>query len=456
MSEIFAQSALLPDGWASNVRVTIGKTGRIDAVVPNQPAPSGQSQRVGILLPAPGNLHSHAFQRAMAGLTEHRRGKTGDSFWSWRDVLYRFIEHLNPDQLTAIASLLYVEMLEAGYASVGEFHYIHHQRDGGAYDNPAQMSLAIVEAAQATGMGLTLLPVYYAQAGLEGGALAGGQRRFGNDLESFSRLHEAARSAIATLPDAQIGVAPHSLRAVPAQALGALVDTYGDGPIHIHIAEQMREVRDVEAHLGARPVAWLLDNARVDQRWCLVHATHMNDGEATRLAASGAVVGLCPITEANLGDGIFAGAEFLKAGGRFGIGSDANVRVALAEELRSFEYSQRLRYQARNVVAGGGASTGRCLFDKTVAGSAQALARPTGKIKAGGLADLVALEDQALALDGLSGDAALDAWIFCADDRLVRDVWVAGRQVVTQGVHFARAPIGQKYRAVARQLRDLL
>ena len=455
MTTIFAQSALLPAGWASDVRVDIGEGGRIEAVNANQPAGNATWQ-AGILLPAPANLHSHAFQRAMAGLSEHRQAGGEDSFWSWRTLMYRFVELLTPEHLAAIAAQLYVEMLEAGYASVGEFHYLHHQPGGAPFNNPAQMALAIAQAAQETGIGLTLLPVFYAQSGLDGGALEGGQRRFGNDLESFARLHEAAWQAISPLPEARIGIAPHSLRAVPAVALGSLVDAYGDGPIHIHIAEQMREVEEVEARLGARPVAWLLDNAPVDQRWCLVHATHMNTDETGRVAASGATVGLCPITEANLGDGIFDGAAYFAAGGRFGIGSDSNVRVALAEELRSLEYSQRLRYQARNIAATDTASTGRRLFEQTATGSAHAIARPAGKIEAGGLADFVGLDSAALALDGLSGDAVLDAWIFCADDKLVRDVWVAGRQVVAQGRHFARAPIEKNYRAVCGQLRDLL
>lgn len=459
MTDIIAQNALLPTGWARDVCVTVGEDGRIVAVETNQPARSsstaGKTEHADILLPAPANLHSHAFQRAMAGLTERRQAGAADSFWSWRDLMYRFVGQLTPEHLAAIAAQLYVEMLEAGYASVGEFHYIHHQPGGQAYDNPAQMSLAIVDAARITGIGLTLLPVYYVQANMDGAGLDGGQRRFGNDLESFARLLDAARIAIDDLPGARLGIAPHSLRAVPAAALGALVGAHGDGPIHIHISEQQREVREVEAALGARPVAWLMDNAPVDERWCLIHATHMNAGETASVAASGAVVGLCPITEANLGDGIFDGDAYFKAQGRFGIGSDSNVRVALAEELRCLEYSQRLRYRARNVLAPDGGSTGRTVFERAATGGAQGMGRRSGKIEAGQLADLIGLDAGALALDGLSGDAVLDAWIFCADDRLVRDVWVAGRQVVAQGRHFARQAIEKRFRAVCGQLRDL-
>ncbi|HEV7372073.1 formimidoylglutamate deiminase, partial [Arenibaculum sp.] len=306
MAAIFAERALLPEGWAENVRVSIDDAGRIARVGTGTAAEPDDLALPGrVLLPAPANLHSHAFQRAMAGLTEHRAG-ADDDFWSWRTLMYRFLDRLTPERMEAVAALVYVEMLEAGYASVGEFHYVHHRPGGGAYDDRAEMSGRIVAAAAAAGIGLTHLPVLYARAGVDGAPLAGGQLRFGCDLDRFLRIVEGVRTAVARGPaDARVGVAPHSLRAVPPPMLADLVAAGTEGPIHIHIAEQTREVEDVEAAFGARPVAWLLDNAPVDERWCLVHATHMVPGETVALARSGAVAGLCPITEADLGDGVF-------------------------------------------------------------------------------------------------------------------------------------------------------
>jgi formimidoylglutamate deiminase len=305
---LWFEQALLADGWAKDVRFTIteGMIARVDTDVARQ---SGETAH-GPCLPGLPNLHSHAFQRAMAGLTEVR-GPAGDSFWTWRALMYRFVDRLGPDEVQAIAALAYMEMLETGSTRVGEFHYLHHDKDGGAYADPAEMAARIAAAADETGIGLTLLPVFYAHAGFGGVAPGEGQRRFIPDVDSYGQLVEASRAAVSGLPDAVVGIAPHSLRAVTGEELTAILPLAGANPIHIHIAEQTQEVDDCLAATGARPVRWLMNNAPVDKRWCLVHATHLNAMETERLAKSGAVAGLCPITEANLGDGVFPAHDFL-------------------------------------------------------------------------------------------------------------------------------------------------
>lgn len=453
MTTLFAPRALLPDRWAEDVRVTFDQTGRIVSVEPNAPVRAGdETLEDRVLVPALANVHSHAFQRAMAGLAEVRaRGR--ESFWSWRDLMYRFVERLDPDHIEAVTALVQVEMLEAGYASVGEFHYLHHQRDGTPYADVAETARRICAAAEETGIGLTLLPVFYAHGGPNAQPLADGQLRFGCDIERYARLLDAAEVAIAGLSDdARLGVAPHSLRAVTPQLLREAVSLRTGAPIHIHIAEQTREVDEIEAWLGARPVTWLLDNVPVDARWCLVHATHASPAEIEAVARTGAVAGLCPMTEANLGDGIFDAARFLAAGGEFGIGSDSNVRVALAEELRLLEYGQRLRDRERCVLAGAAGSTGARLFRVAAAGGARALGRDSGEIRPGFWADLAALDAGSLALFGRHGDALLDGWLFSGDDSLVTELWAAGRKVVEAGRHVRRAPIEARYRAALGQL----
>ena len=451
MTEVFARTALLPEGWADNVRVTFDADGLIDTIETGR-EPQADDVATDVLLPAPGNLHSHAFQRAMAGMTEHRSGSQ-DDFWSWRTLMYRFLDVLTPEAIEAVASLVYVEMLEAGYAAVGEFHYVHHQPGGGAYDNVAELSARIFAAARSTGIGLTHLPVLYSYGGADKAELAGGQLRFGCDLARFEDLHAAARTAMNDLPDdCTIGIAPHSLRATAPEQFERIVAISGTGPVHIHIAEQQKEVRDIQAWLGARPVEWLLGNAPVDGRWCLIHATHMNEAETQDMARCEAVAGLCPITEANLGDGAFNGNSFLGHGGRFGVGSDSNVRISLTEELRQLEYSQRQRHEARNVLAMAKQSTGRLLYDKMQDGGAAALGRNGGALQVGRLADIVAIDGDHLALCGLKGDQLLDGWIFAADDGLVRDLWSAGRHCVKQGRHVARQSVERAYRATMADL----
>ncbi len=441
-----AATALLPEGWARDVQIEVAE-GRIAQVWRDRPAPGAHA----CLLPAPVNLHSHAFQRAMAGLTE-RRTAGRESFWTWRDLMYRFVERLDPDQVEAIAAFAQVEMAEAGYAAVAEFHYLHHGTEGRPYADPAEMSARIVAAAQASGLGLTLLPVLYAQGGCDGRALAGGQRRFGTDLDGFARLHEGATRAVATLPDGRVGVAPHSLRAVSHEALAGAVALAPDGPLHLHLAEQTAEVDEVRAAYGARPVEWLLAHHDVDARWCLIHCTQMEPHETHSLAASGAVAGLCPVTEANLGDGIFDGARYLAAGGRWGVGTDSNVRISLAEELRLLEYGQRLMQLGRAILASDDRSAGRTLYEGALAGGAQAARRASGAIRVGDWADLVAPDMAAVDLEGRAGDAILDSWIFAKGG--VAEVWSAGRHIVTGGRHVARAAIEARYRSVMAALLD--
>lgn len=454
MTILWAAQALTEDGWQRNVRVEIGANGDIDSVTPDT-AQSGT--RVECLLPAPANLHSHAFQRAMAGLTERRGPDPRDTFWTWRQLMFRFLDHLTPEDVEAIAALVQMEMLEAGYAAIAEFHYLHHQPGGVEYDDIAELSARTAAAAQATGIGLTLLPVLYRYGGCDRRALKPGQVRFGNTQDRFTRLVEAAQDALRPLPqDTRLGIAPHSLRAVQPEDL-VFCRTLADGrPLHMHLAEQVEEVREVEEAFGARPVTWLLDNAEVDETWCLIHCTQMQPAETERLARMGAVAGLCPITEASLGDGIFDGVRYLEAGGRFGIGSDSNIRVALAEELRSLDHSQRLRDLSRAALARPPRSTGRVLWEEAARGGAQAAARPGGTIAAGRLADLVALDMATVDLQGLEGDVVLDALIFAGAGNPIADVWSAGRHVVRGGRHVARDEIVRNYQRSASRLRALL
>ncbi len=441
---IFANKALLISGWETDVRIAV-EDGRISSIVPHAKAEAGDVL-VDALLPSIANLHSHSFQRAMAGMTEVRAAGR-DSFWTWRELMYRFMDQLTPEQIEAFAALTFMEMQEAGFASVGEFHYVHHQIGGTHYDNIAELSNRIFEAAKITGIGLTHLPVLYTYGGAGETSLVEGQLRFGNDLDDFNALYEQAGSGLAQLSsDAKMGVAPHSLRATTPAHLKQFLALYNDGPVHMHISEQPKEVSDVEAWLGARPVEWLLDNADVNARWCLIHATHMTKAETLNMASTGAVAGLCPITESNLGDGIFNGADYLEAGGKFGIGSDSNINISMTEELRTMEYSQRLRDIARNVMVVGEGSVGHTLYTNAAMGGAQAMARDAGEIAVGKLADLVAIDSTAPALCALADDQLLDGLVFAAKDNVVTDLWSAGRYQVRKGKHIERDAILATYK----------
>jgi formimidoylglutamate deiminase len=454
MASLWFESALLPEGWARDVRLTAAD-GRIERVLSGV-APADGDERHGIALPGLANLHSHAFQRGLAGLTE-RRGSEGDSFWTWRELMYRFLERVGPDELEALAALAFAEMLEGGFTRVGEFHYLHHDRDGRPFADLGELAGRLAAAAARTGIGLTLLPTLYAHGGFGGAPPSERQRRFINDPERFARVVEASRSAVGALPGACVGVAAHSLRAVTPPELAQVVALARGGVIHIHIAEQLREVDDCLAWSGRRPVQWLLENAPVDERWCLVHATHATPAELQEVAARRAVVGLCPVTEASLGDGIFAAAAFFSGGGRFGIGTDSNIHIDAAEELRTLEYSQRLAQRARNVLAAApGASTGRSLFDAALAGGSQAL-QPAGSgpfgLAAGASLDVVTLAAGHPSLLGRQGDETLDSWIFAGDRGLIDCVWRAGLKLVSGGRHRDRDAIERRY---AQTLRALL
>ena len=450
MSVIFAERALLPDGWAANVTVEISADGRIARVRGDarpESANPAYSTRVPVLVPAACNLHSHTFQRAMAGLAE-RRGPTGrDSFWTWREIMYRFLDVLTPDEIEAVAAQAFIEMMEAGFCAVAEFHYLHHQPGGAPYNDIGELAQRIAAAASQTGIGMTLLPVYYQRGGVDDRPLAGGQLRFGNDLDRFARLLERSEKIAATLPaDTRTGVAPHSLRAASPDDIARLASLRAERPFHIHAAEQEIEVAEVKAAYGARPVELLIERCGVGPRWCLIHTTHMTPDETARLAGSGAVAGLCPVTEANLGDGIFDGANYVAAGGRLGVGSDSNIRITIAEELRQLEYSQRLRDRARVVMAGPDQSAGRALYDRVLAGGAQALGRDSGAIATGKWADLVALT--AGEMSAFAGpDLVLDEWVFTGGSR-VTDVWAAGRHMVRQGSHVSAQKVRRRYDAV--------
>ncbi|MBV9695742.1 MAG: formimidoylglutamate deiminase [Gammaproteobacteria bacterium] len=451
MTSLWFESALLPQGWVADVRISAA-AGRIAALEAGvRPEPQDERHRTGV--PGMPNLHSHAFQRALAGRTE-RRGASADSFWSWRELMYRFVERLEPEGFEALTAFAFAEMLEAGFTRVGEFHYLHRDPRGSYYTDAAELAARVAAAASDSGIALTLLPVFYAHAGFRGQPPAPRQRRFVSDPEGFARLLEGTRRALAHLPGSRLGIAPHSLRAVTPAELTAVLALGEGGPVHLHIAEQQQEVDDCVGWCGQRPIEWLLAAAAVDERWCLVHATHATSAELAGIAASGAVVGLCPSTEANLGDGIFPAVELLNAQGRFGIGSDSNVRLDAAEELRLLEYSQRLAHRARNVLASGpGGSTGRALFEATLRGGTQALLGPQAPVglTVGAPCDLVALALPAPAPAG--ADELLDAWIFSAGRSAVDSVWSGGVKVVSGGRHYARERLEARY---AGELRALL
>ena len=446
---IWFESALIGTGWARDVRITV-RDGAVAAIETGVSRTAHEAAN-GPVIPGLPNLHSHAFQRGMAGLAEHR-GPSTDSFWTWREVMYRFLERLGPDEVQAIAAQAYAEMLEAGFTRVGEFHYLHHDLGDRAFANPAEMAAKIAAAAAETGLGLTLLPVFYAHSGFGGLAPTPGQARFIHTVDGFARLIEATRTAVADLDGAVVGLAPHSLRAVTPHELDALAGLAGDAPIHIHIAEQAKEVADCQAWSGARPVEWLLDNAEVDSRWCLVHATHVTPDETAGIARAGAVAGLCPITEANLGDGLFPAMEYQAQGGRFGVGSDSNVLIDAAEELRLLEYGQRLSRRNRNVLAAeAGGSTGGALYRAALAGGAQALGA-AGGLRVGASADFVSLASDHPALAGRAGDAILDSYIFAGRRDLIDGVWRAGAKLVTRGRHHRRDEISARYRQVLERV----
>jgi formimidoylglutamate deiminase len=450
MTRLWFESFLLPHGWAESVHVDI-VDGRIHSIESGAP-PQPDAERHSIGVPGLPNLHSHAFQRGMAGLAEVA-GPNGDNFWSWRETMYRFVAALSPDDMESLAAFAYMEMLESGFTRVGEFHYLHHDRDGRPFSDPAEMANRIAAAAQSVGIGLTLLPAFYAHSGFGGAAPGPGQSRFITDIEGYTAILDRSRQAVSRLDDAVVGVAPHSLRAVTPAELSSVISLAGKFPIHIHLAEQAIEVEDCLHWCGRRPATWLLDECDVNDRWCLVHATHVDQGELERIASSGATVGLCPITEANLGDGIFPAARFLALSGSYGVGTDSNVLIDAAQELRMLEYTQRLAQLARNVMAGhDGRSTGRALFECALSGGSQALGIPNGGLGVGTAADLVSFDPNHDAVIDRRGDAVLDGWLFAARLPVVDCVWRYGRKVVAGGRHLRHDQTAARYRTTMRKL----
>ncbi|WP_431274514.1 formimidoylglutamate deiminase [Variovorax ureilyticus] len=450
--KLFAADALLPTGWARDVLIEWDDAGKLSAVTPGV-EPNGAPRAAGPVLPGMPNLHSHAFQRAFAGLTEFR-GEALDSFWSWRTLMYRFAAKISPEQVEAIATWLYIEMLETGYTSVCEFHYLHHDADGKPYADDAELSLALLRAAKRAGIGLTLLPVLYQTSGFGGLAPGEGQRRFIRSTDSMLRLLGRLRPACEA-QGARLGLAPHSLRAVPPgslrDALAGLDAIDPSAPVHIHIAEQTAEVDACLAWSGQRPVAWLLDHAPVDARWCLVHATHMDADEYRRAAACGAVAGLCLTTEANLGDGIFDFNAWRAADGRWGVGSDSHACVNAAEELMMLEYGQRLSLRQRNVGADAAhREVATALTLSAVQGGAQAAGRAVGGLAVGQQADFVVLDASHVALQGLCAPDMLSSHVFASHRTSALDaVYVAGQARVTDARHALHREAASAF-AVAR------
>ena len=458
ITRLFAAEALLPEGWRKNVLIEID--GGLIKSVASEASPAGAERVSGPLIPGMCNVHSHAFQRAMAGLTE-RSGPGGDNFWAWRELMYRFLERITPEDNEIIATQLYIEMLKSGYTSVAEFHYLHRDEKGRDYANPAEMAERIMAAANTTRIGLTLLPVFYAHATFGGVPPNSGQKRFIHDVDSFNALvdnvfrHQNAHKYHGTLR--RVGIAPHSLRAVTPQELKSIAAHLDSidvaAPIHIHAAEQLKEVNDCLTWSHKRPIAWLLDNMPLNERWCLVHATHLDDDETLRLANSGAVAGLCPSTEANLGDGIFNAPDYFLQNGRWAVGGDSHVGVDPFRELSVIEYAQRLKSARRNILnTAGVTSIGGGLYRQALAGGAQALGQKVGAIATQFRADLVVMNGDDVALAEHEGDALLDAAIFGPTRRPVRDVMAGGAWVVREEHHAHEQPAMAQYRATLKRL----
>jgi formimidoylglutamate deiminase len=443
MAAFFAPRALLADGWHENVLITTDASGQITELVPDS-APGSASRLAGPVIPAIANLHSHAFQRAMAGLAEVA-GDPQDSFWTWRDLMYRMVQRLSPEQVGDIATHLYIDMLKGGYSQVAEFHYLHHDPQGQTYADDA-MLLNLINAAETAGIGQTLLPVLYSYSGFGSQPASDGQRRFIQQTDAY--LHQQQRVAqwSAAQPLLNHGICFHSLRAVSeAQMREVLSASHTAVPVHIHVAEQEKEVNDSLAWSGERPVAWLYNRFEVDQRWCLIHATHLDSDEIQRMAASGAVAGLCPTTEANLGDGIFPAVDYIARGGRWGIGSDSHVSLSTLEELRWLEYGQRLRDRRRNrITLPNQPSVGDLLWQQAAQGGAQACAIATGELAVGKRADWLVLENDAF-LSSVSSASLLNRWLFGGTHSQIRDVFVAGNQVISEGHHAAEEAAAARF-----------
>ena len=452
---IWAASALLADGWASSVQIEVDDKGDIVAISADMDYNIGDN--VATLIPAIPNVHSHAHQRAMSGLGE-RAGVSGDaaadSFWTWRKTMYHYLERIEPEDLCHIAAQLYLEMLKSGYSCVGEFQYLHHDRSGKTYNNPAEMSLQCLQAARQVGLGFTALPVLYRYGGFGGADPLDGQKRFINDADSFVNIVENLQTATLKDANASVGIAPHSLRATSQPLLQQVIDACEDlAAIHIHIAEQTKEVDDCIAWSSRRPVEWLFDHFDVDSQWCLIHATHMTAEETLRMANSGSIAGLCPTTEANLGDGFFNAVEYQNHAGRWAIGSDSHISIDPVEELRWLEYGMRLSTNRRNVLTSATTpNSGRSLLDGALLGGEQACGRKIGQIKVGYRADFIVLADDHPRLYGRKADDLIDSWIFSGNENLVRDVYIGGKRVIADGHHADEETIASNYRETLDRL----
>jgi formimidoylglutamate deiminase len=460
MTTLFAPTALLPDGWADNVLIEYDKEGwivGIDTYKSAQHAGGTAELAAGPLVPGMPNVHSHAFQRAMAGLTERGSGKK-DNFWSWRETMYRFLSHIEPEDMEALAAQVYVEMLKAGFTTVGEFHYVHHQNDGQPYKDRALVSQQVIKAALETGIAITHMPVLYAYSGFGEQPPTEGQKRFINTVPELMKIIESLHGEYGHTPQVTIGFAHHSMRAVSPEMLRegtrAVRKFLPRAPIHIHAAEQMGEVEGCLAWSKKRPVEWLLEDGNADESWTFVHCTHMTDAETEALAKAGVVAGLCPTTEANLGDGVFPLMKFFNAGGRFGIGSDSHVSVSMVEELRWLEYVQRLVHRERTLVKQPeNPSVGAVLFEKALSGGAASMGRKIGKIEIGHRADFLVLDPSLPFMTGKIRDHLLDAAIFASNENPVKDVMVGGRWVVQNRHHKREEHIFERYKRVLQKLK---
>jgi formimidoylglutamate deiminase len=452
---IWIRNALLSDGWASNVLIDIDHSGTIIRALPEQKPKINSEILYGALIPGITNLHSHAHQRAMAGLAEKssRAQNSNDSFWTWRKVMYHYLEQIEPDDIYAIANQLYIEMLKFGYTGVGEFQYLHHDVSGKPYQDRAEITKQCLYAAQNTGIAITALPVLYNFGGFGSQATSAGQKRFLNDADGFIKIVDSLAAQITGSDNVSLGIAPHSLRAINRELLQQVLSGCQYDAIHIHVAEQLKEVEDCLAWSKQKPVEWLFNHFDVDHSWCLIHATHMTSEETLKLAHSGAVVGLCPTTEANLGDGFFDVEHYFSARGRWGIGSDSHISISPVEELRWLEYGQRLLSNQRNVINSEFlSSTGAFLYLNALDGGAQATARATGKIKAGYRADFIVLDTDHPRLCGRQENDLIDSWIFSGNENPVKDVFVGGVKVITDGVHPKQETIIKQFNSTIARL----
>jgi len=460
MTKLYAENILIGSQWQSDKTLLINDSGMIQSITTGKD-PSAEVFS-GPVIPGMPNCHSHAFQRAFSGYSEYRNfDKNGiaaeDSFWSWRDIMYRFVAKMSPEDLHIVAKFLYIEMLKAGYTSVAEFHYLHHQVENRRYDDPAEMSHQVINAADSVGIGMTHLPVLYTYAGFGEQPPSSAQGRFIHQTEDYLQLLELLNKQYSQQRFFKLGIAPHSLRAVSEQQLAEVVsfmrnmDEYA--PIHIHISEQTKEVADSLDFYGKRPVEWLLDNHQMDNNWCLIHATHLSESEIRGLANSGAIAGICPTTEANLGDGIFPTKRFLSLDGKLAIGSDSHIAINVADELRLLEYGQRLTSHQRAVLVDQDCSSvGQYLYKKAAMDGANALSQNIGEISVGKRADLVILDRDHPSLFSKSESQILDAAIFSCNQLPVRDVFVGGAKVISEGKHSAQQQTTQQYKKVLAKL----